>query len=325
MCISKSRDALLNKLSEFPEANSKSFTVGVENIDEAKTLADNNSDINLFIVFIMADSGEQYITLETSVGDRYNMDAWHKGNDLVNAIIEKKKDGQKILVVINAPGPINLPWMDRVDAIVFSGMGGSESGNGLTDVLFGDVNPSGHLPYVWGTLEQYPAKIDIFSTEYDYPYDEGVFIGQRWFDLKNYDPIFPFGFGLSYTEFAFSDLKLSYNSGNEKETLVAKFNVENKGKVDGDAVPMLFLKFPDSVQEKAEHQDGYPTKLFKGFDKVFVKKGEKKEVTINVDKHSLSYYDVNKKEFVMATGTFTVYVGAHARDTQSLSSTVDVS
>ena len=126
-------------------SNSISFTVGKENITEAEALADANSDIKLFIVFIMADSGEEYISLEKSVGDRYDMDAWHNGNELVNAIVAKKKSGQKILVVINAPGPINVPWKDSVDAIVFSGMGGAESGNGLADVLFGDLNPSGHL------------------------------------------------------------------------------------------------------------------------------------------------------------------------------------
>ena len=96
------------------------------------------------------------------------MDAWHNGNELVTKIVGKKKSGQKILVVINGPGPINVPWKDDVDAIVFSGMGGAESGNGLVDVLFGDLNPSGHLPYVWGTKDQYPAKIDLFGNPSQY-------------------------------------------------------------------------------------------------------------------------------------------------------------
>jgi beta-glucosidase len=225
----------------------------------------------------------------------------------VNAIVAKKKDGQKILVVINAPGPINLPWKDKVDAIIFSGMGGSESGNGLTDVLFGDVNPSGHLPYVWGTIDQYPAQFDIFSNPTVYEYTEGVFVGQRWFDKKGYTPIFPFGFGLSYTTFSYTDLTVSYSSNK----LVAKVKVQNSGGVDGDAVPMLFLKFPDSIKSKCQNNE-YPSKLFKGFDKVFIKKGETKEVTIEVDEHSLSYYSVSDEKFVKATGTFTVYVGENA-------------
>jgi beta-glucosidase len=285
------------------------FTVGKENISEAEALADANSDINLFIIFIMADSGEEYISLEKSVGDRYDMDAWHDGNDLVNAIVAKKKEGQKILVVINAPGPINVPWKDKVDAIVFSGMGGAESGNGLVDVLFGDLNPSGHLPYVWGTIDQYPASIDLFGNPSEYDYNEGLFVGQRWFDLKGYAPIWPFGYGLSYTSFSFSDLSVSIND----DGLTATFNVKNTGDYDGDVVPMLFLKFPDSVASNSENGE-YPSKLFKGFEKVFVKAGETKTVTITVDEHALSYYSVSKSAFVLPSGTFTVYIGHNARD-----------
>ena len=141
-----------------------------------------------------------------SVGDRYDIDAWHNGNELVNAIVGKKQTGQKIIVVINAPGPINVDWKDSVDGIIFSGMGGAESGNGLVDVLFGDLNPSGHLPYVWADIDQYPAQFNILSNPTVYEYSEGVFVGQRCFDLKGYTPIFPFGFGLSYTTFSFSDI-----------------------------------------------------------------------------------------------------------------------
>ena len=296
------------------------FTVGKENITEAEALADANSDINLFIVFIMADSGEEYISLEKSVGDRYDMDAWHNGNGLVNAIVAKKKSGQKILVVINASGPINVPWKDSVDAILFSGMGGAESGNGLVDVLFGDLNPSGHLTYVWGTIDQYPSntKIDIYSNPGAYEYDEGVFVGQRWFDLKGTTPIWPFGFGLSYTTFTFSDLSLSMN----KRGLYATFKVTNNGNYDGDVVPMLFLKFPDEINEYCDGKK-YPSKLFKGFEKKFLKKGRTESITIFVDDHSLSYYNIYKEEFVRPQdGTFTVYIGTNARDIQ-LIETID--
>ena len=284
-------------------STSKTYKVGKENITEAEKLADDNTDINLFIIFLMADSGEQYIELEKSVGDRYDMDAWHNGNELVKAIIDKKQRGQKIIVVINAPGPINVDWRDDVDGIIFSGMGGAESGNGLVDVLFGDLNPSGHLPYVWGKIDQYPAQFNILSNPTKYEYSEGVFIGQRWFDLKGYTPIFPFGFGLSYTTFSFSDISANYDSTSKK--LTATFNVKNTGNVDGDAVPMLFLKFPDSVAR---------SKLFKGFEKVFVKAGETNKVTINVDEHALSYYSTSKEQFVLPSGTFIVYIGQNARD-----------
>jgi beta-glucosidase len=294
----------------------KTFNVANEQLTEAETVA-SNADIDLFIVFIMADSGEQYIELEKSVGDRYDMDAWHDGNNLVQKIIDNRTVGgktRKIIVVINAPGPINLPFLSNVDGIIFSGMGGAESGNGLVDVLFGDLNPSGHLPYVWGTKAQYPADFDILSNPTNYEYSEGVFIGQRWFDKKGYTPIFPFGFGLSYTTFSFSDISASYDS-NEKK-LTATFKVKNTGSVDGDAVPMLFLKFPDSVASDSQNGE-YPSKLFKGFEKVFVKAGETNSVTITVDEHALSYYSVSKSAFVLPSGTYKVYIGHNARELES--------
>jgi beta-glucosidase-like glycosyl hydrolase len=302
-------------------SNSISFTVGKENITEAEALATNNPDIKLFIVFIMADSGEEYISLEKSVGDRYDMDAWHNGNGLVNAIVAKKKSGQKILVVINAPGPINVPWKDSVDAIVFSGMGGAESGNGLADVLFGDLNPSGHLPYVWGTIDQYPAVFNILGNYTYYDYSEGVFIGQRYFDKHGKTPKWPFGFGLSYTEFEFSGLTAIYDSTNKQ--LVATFSVKNKGTIDGDAVPMLFLHFPDTIKSDCDGGD-YPNKLFKGFEKVLVKAGQTNTVKITVDEHALSYYSVSLKSFVRPSGTFKVYIGKDASDS-ALSADVTIS
>ena len=308
--IAKNKEALAT-FKNLPKASS--ITLGKENITEAETVA-RDKDIDLFIVFIMADSGEQYITLENSVGDRADMDAWHDGNDLVNAIVNKKTvDGKtrKIIVVINAPGPINVDWKDSVDGIIFSGMGGAESGNGLTDVLFGDLNPSGHLPYVWADIDNYPTKIDIYSNPTAYEYSEGVFVGQRWFDKTSKEYIFPFGFGLSYTTFSFSDISANYDSTNKK--LTATFNVKNTGNVDGDAVPMLFLKFPDSVASDSYNGE-YPSKLFKGFEKVFVKAGETKSVTINVDEHALSYYSTSKEQFVLPSGTFIVYIGQNARD-----------
>ncbi len=200
-------------------------------------------------------------------------------------------------------------------------MGGAESGNGLVDVLFGDLNPSGHLPYVWGTIEKYPAVFNILGNYTNYDYSEGVFIGQRYFDLKGTAPIWPFGYGLSYTEFEFSGLTASYDSSNKQ--LVATFSVKNKGTIDGDAVPMLFLHFPDTIKSDCDGGD-YPNKLFKGFEKVLVKAGQTNTVKITVDEHALSYYSVSLKAFVRPSGTFTVYIGKDASDS-SLSTDVTIS
>ena len=151
----------------------------------------------------MANSGEELLYLERSHGDRYNMDAWHEGNDLVSTVAGSSSCGKKV-VVINAPGPINVPWKNSVELILM--------------------------------------MVVIIST---YNYDEGVFVGQRYFDKNCDNPIFPFGFGLSYTTFTFSGLTTTYDSSNKK--LTATFNVKNDGSKDGDVVPMLFLKWIDKV------------------------------------------------------------------------------
>ena len=285
--------------------------VGKDDIEKAKIVA---KDADLCIIFLMADSGEQYIDLEESVGDRYDLNAWHSGNDLVDAVAEVN---EKIVVVINSPGPINVPWLQKVTALIHSGLGGAESGNAIADILFGNYNPSGHLPYVWGTKEQYPSQIDIFSNPKKYEYSEGVFVGQRYFDKNNFEPTFPFGYGLSYTTFELqNDLAVSMS----KEGLKVTFSVKNTGDMDGDTVPMVFLKFPDNIVT----EDGYPDKLFKGFDKKLVKKGETVKFEIIVDDHALSYYNLDIKDYVRPTeGKYIVYVGFDAKNYKVLEKDID--
>ena len=285
--------------------------VGKENIEKAKEVA---KEADLCLVFVMADSGEQYIDLEESVGDRYDLNAWHSGNELIEAVLEVN---QNVIVIINSPGPINLPWLNKIKGLIHSGLGGAESGNGIADILFGYYNPSGHLPYVWGKNEDYPSQIDIFSNPTKYEYTEGVFVGQRYFDKNNVEPIFPFGYGLSYTTFEFqNDLEVSMN----KEGLKINFSVKNTGDMDGETVPMVFLKFPVGIKT----EDGYPSKLFKGFDKKWVKKGEIVKFEISVDAHALSYYDIDKKDYIRPNqGQYTVYVGFDANDYKKLEKNVD--
>ena len=288
--------------------------VGKENIYKAKEIA---KDADICIVFLSADSGEQYISLEQSVGDRYDLNAWHSGNELVEAVLEVNDN---VIVIINAPGPINLPWLDKIKALIFSGFGGAESGNGITSILFGDYNPSGHLPYVWAELDNYPSKIDIFSNPTYYDYNEGVFVGQRYFDKNNLNYTFPFGFGLSYTEFEF--VNNSLNAAMTKEGLNITFEVKNIGNMEGETVPMVFLKFPENIQT----EEGYPDKLFKGFDKKFIKPNESVSFEIFVDDHALSYYNIFEDEgkFVRPTeGNYIVYVGFDEKNYNLLKIEID--
>ena len=162
--------------------------VGKEDIETAKKIA---AKANICIIFISADSGEQYINLEKSIGDRYDLEAWHSGNELIEAVSEKNEN---VIVIINSPGPVDLPWLNKIKGLIMSGFGRAESGNGIVDVLFGDYNPSGHLPYVLNELENYPSQINLFSSTTEYNYNEDVFFGQIYFDKNNKTYYFHFGF-----------------------------------------------------------------------------------------------------------------------------------
>ena len=301
---------------EVVEVDGKNITVGKEDIQKAKDAA---KLADLCIVFINADSGEQYISLEKSIGDRHDLDAWHSGNDLVNAVLESNKP---VIVVISSPGPINLPWLDKVKGVVFSGLGGAESGNAITSILFGDYNPSGHLPYIWALKENYPSQIEIYTNPHPptIEYAEGVFVGQRYFDKYNKPYTFPFGYGLSYTTFELVQNSLSASM--TKDGLKINFSVKNIGTIKGETVPMVFLKFPDTI--KAE--EGYPDKLFKGFDKKWINPNEVAKFEILVDPHALSYYNIDQANYVRPTeGKYTVYVGFDAKDYNKLQTEVNAS
>ena len=237
----------------------------------------------------------------------------HNGNKLIEEISEISKN---IIVIINSPGPVNLEWKDKVKSIIFGGLAGPESGNAIADIIFGDANPSGHLPFVWGKREQYPADVKELPNEFgmlkdgeqefkdEVKYEEGLFIGQYWFDKKNEIPYYFFGHGLSYTKFEFGNLECNFDKKEKK--LEVKFTIKNIGEYDGGAVALVYLGFPLK-------DENYPERMLKGFDKYFLKINELKECCINIEEHDLSYYDVQSKEFILPkSGNYKVFVGQSA-------------
>ena len=282
----------------------------VEDIENGVKVA-NESDIA--IVFVAADSGEGYLRVETTKGERLNLDVFHNGNELIEAIAEVNEN---VVVVINGPCVVNMPWLDKVKAVVFSGFPGMESGNAIADVLFGVYNPSGHIPYAWGKLEEYGVPYIVqeeepFDPKHEivhYNYSEGLYVGQRWFNKQKTKPLFPFGWGLTYSSFEYSDLSLSMN----KEGLKATFYVTNNSTVTGSAVPMMFVTFPESIGD-------YPKYIFKGFEKVEIKEGEKKKVEILADDHALSYFNLKAKNYVRVNeGVIKVSIAENGDPDQSL-------
>ena len=289
--------------------------------EDISGLSNKCSDADITLLFIGAMSGEEIRVVEGCEGDRTNLDASHDGSDLVNQVLTDCPNSP-IILIIYGPATINIDsWINnnQVKGILFAGYPGAECGNALVDILFGDYSPSGHLPFVWAPMDQY---LDIGSDSYSdpngliqtkYDYNEGLYIGQRYFD-KNTDKRynFPFGYGLSYSTFSFSDLSLKM----KEKGLTVKFKVKNTGKYKASVVAMVYLGFP---------LDNYPTKVLKGFDKKEIKSNKSKKFEILIEPHDLSYYDTTKEDFVRpSSGKFKVYVGQNARDAE-LNGEVDAS
>ncbi|KAI8080068.1 glycoside hydrolase superfamily [Halteromyces radiatus] len=274
------------------------------NLDEAKKVA-QASDIA--IVFANSDSGEEYITVDGNAGDRNNLTLWNNGDNLIQTVADANKN---TIVVIHSVGPILMPWINHpnIKAVVWPGLPGQESGNSLADVLYGDVNPSGRLPYTIAKNQEDYAAAATSDLEIDY--SEKLNIGYRWFDAKNIEPLFPFGHGLSYTKFDYGSLKVKSNS--KKNQVNAQLDIQNTGEADGAEIVQLYLSFPESA--------GEPPKVLRGFEKVFVKSGHKETVCFELTKTELSIWDVASQSWVIPHGQFQIHVGASSRDLRQTSS-----
>ncbi|KAH8100581.1 glycoside hydrolase family 3 protein [Cristinia sonorae] len=275
-------------------------------------------------VFITADSGENGQTVEGNAGDRNNLQAWHGGDALVQAVAHVNPN---TVVIVNAVGPIIVEaWIDNpnVTALVWSGLPGQEAGDSLVDILYGDCVPSGRLPYTIGkSINDYPAQVDYTSSKatVHINYTEGLFVDYRHFDMENITPRFEFGFGLSYTQFEYSTLVLmgspaggvsrsGYGSSldpklHEKAVTVA-FTLKNTGAISGHEIPQLYIALPALTNS--------PPSILKGFDSVFLAAGEVRAVTFQLSRYDLSVWSVVRQRWEVPNGAIGVMVGPSSRN-----------
>ncbi|KIQ18043.1 beta-glucosidase [Flavobacterium sp. MEB061] len=249
-----------------------------------------------------------------SIGERRDMSGEAKSRsdlhlpgvqeDLVKAI---QAIGKPVVVLINAGRPLVFNWTaDNVPAIVYTWWLGTEAGNAIANVLFGDYNPSGKLPMTFPReVGQVPIYYNHFSTGRPAPNENATGYVSSYIDLKN-SPKFPFGYGLSYTKFNYSDLKLSSAKIKSNETIKVSFQLSNVGKVVGEEVVQLYLqdKFGSVVRPVLELKD---------FQKVKLNAGESKTIEFTIDKEKLSFYN-DKIEWVAEPGDFEVMIGASSAD-----------
>ena len=235
----------------------------------------------------------------------------------ITLIEEVAKVNPNTVVVLSGGASIEMPWADKVPAILNMFLTGQAGGSAVCDILFGDVNPSGKLS------ETYPVALSDNSSYNYFPgttvsveHREGVYVGYKYYDTANKEVAFPFGFGLSYTTFEYSDIKVSADKIKDTDTVTVSFKVKNTGDVDGAEVAQLYVNDVESTIYR-------PVKELRGFKKVFLKAGEEAEVSIELDKRAFAYYNVNIGDWHVESGDFKILVGASSRDIR-LEATVNV-
>ncbi len=218
----------------------------------------------------------------------------------------------RTIVVLNTGSPITMPWLDKVAAVVQAWYPGQECGNAIADVLFGDTTPSGKLPQTFPVrLEDNPAYLNFPGENGKIYYGEGLFVGYRYYDKKHIAPLFPFGFGLSYTTFSYSSLSLSAQEIGPDDMLQVSVDVTNTGERAGKEIVQLYIR--DVVASLQR-----PEKELKAFAKVHLEPGERQTVTLNVARDALAYYDDLAHAWVAEAGEFEVLVGASSQDIRAI-------
>ena len=244
--------------------------------------------------------------IESEGFDRKTLELPAGQDDLVQAVAKANKN---TVVVLNVGAPVLMnKWISQVPALVNAWFPGQEGGHAIADILFGDANPSGKLPVSFIKETKDSSDFGHYpGTNGDVEYAEGIYVGYRHLDKHNVAPLFPFGYGLSYTTFAYSDLKVTPTKAAADQPVEVSLKLANTGKRAGAEVVQVYVRDVKSSVDR-------PVKELKAFQRVELKPGESQTVTLKLDKSSLSYFDPAKKAWVAEPGAFEVQVGASSRD-----------
>ncbi|MDR1023963.1 MAG: glycoside hydrolase family 3 C-terminal domain-containing protein [Prevotellaceae bacterium] len=274
-----------------------------EEITAEAVAAAKNADVVIFIGGLNKYDGQ-----DCEGGDRKGLELPYGQDKVIAALAKANKN---LAVVIISGNAVAMPWVNDAPAVVQAWYNGSEAGNALAAILTGEANPSGKLPFSFPVelknngahaLGQYPG--DSAPAGYlNEKYSEDIFVGYRWLDKQKIKPLFPFGHGLSYTNFEYKNLKITDNG----ETVSVNFDLTNTGKREGSEASQVYVALP-------EMKIAMPVKQLKGFAKTRLSAGETRTVEIAIPKSQLSYWDESKNNFVTPTGTFEFLAGASSAD-----------
>jgi beta-glucosidase len=276
---------------ETPEARAKALSQAVE--------AAAQSDVAVVVV-------GRYSKLEAESFDVKTMDLPAGQDELIEAV---EKANPRTIVVLNSGDPVTMTkWIAQTPALLEMWYGGQEGGHALAAILFGDANPSGKLPVSFPKkFEDSPASANYPGVNLKVNYAEGIYVGYRYYDTKNVEPQFPFGFGLSYTTFEYSDLKVTPGKVPSNQPVGVSLKVKNTGTRAGAEVVELYLHDGHSKIDRPVHE-------LKRFQRVELQPGQTKIVNFLLDRAAFSYWNPKKNAWLLEPGTFEIQIGASSRD-----------
>ena len=282
-----------------------------ELINEAVNVA-RNADYVIFVGGLNKSAGQ-----DCEDSDRKELELPYGQNEIINALAKVNKN----LVIVNISGnAIAMPWIEEVPAILQAWFLGSEAGNAIASILLGEVNPSGKLPFTFPAslkdvgahkLGEYPGVLRTDGSNIlDEKYNEGLYVGYRWADKEKTKPLFPFGYGLSYTTFEYREAVMNRKTMKGNDTITVSIPITNTGMREGAEIVQLYIHDVKSTLPR-------PVKELKGFCKVQLAPGETKKAVFTICKNDLSFFDDTQHKWIAEPGAFEVLIAASATDIRS--------
>lgn len=307
-------DAALDAIKEAAEGEvgyAEGYSLSGEAVDEARLEEAVKLAASKDAAVIFAGLPESF---ESEGFDRTHMDMPDSHIELIKRVAAVQPN---TIVVLSNGAPVAMPWLGDVKAVLEGYLGGQATGSAVCDVLYGKVNPSGKLAETFPVrLEQTPAYLNFPGGKNEVFYGEGLFVGYRYYEAKKEQPLFPFGFGLSYTTFAYESMETDKELLHDTETVTVKVKVRNTGSRSGKEVVQLYVRPADSTVLR-------PVKELKGFGKVELQPGEAAEVHFTLDKRSFAYFNTEIHDWFAETGEYDILVGPSSAETP-LQATVKV-
>lgn len=271
-------------------------------VDEAliKEAVDTASKAKVAVIFAGLPDA-----FESEGFDRSHMRIPNCQNELIARVTEVQPN---TVVVLHNGSPVEMPWVKKVKGIMEAYLGGQAVGGACADILFGKVNPSAKLPETFPMkLEDNPSYLNYFGEKDKVEYREGIFVGYRYYDTKKMDVLFPFGHGLSYTTFAYSNMKVNKSAVTDQDTVTISIDITNTGSLAGKEVIQLYVRDVNSTVIR-------PEKELKGFDKIELQPGETRTITFELSKRAFAYWNTELHDWHVETGEFELLIGGSSKD-----------